>query len=445
MLLSLLTLIIYYYYSQNTIIATIAIQKSSINYYYQQQGNTLIPYSVANTTIQQPSNFGSSISLNAVGTILVIGDNRDDNSIGGTFIYRYNKNTNWTLEQKLVGSGYKQSSQQGYSVAIASSKSGADIVLIGGPGDDFNTGAAWFFMRKNNKQPFTQFGNKLLGNGELTKSHSEFGSGVGLNADGNYAAIAGYRFSTVGTTEIWLFHKIGNIYQQMQSKLIGFALQIPAGTVGIKLTFDAQAKWFVTGLNSSHIRVYKRHGGIWHAKQDIRGLYGMISKDGKVLVVNEELWQSSEGDPTFPLRQIITYKLTSSSSSSHLSQQWVQHGPAFMTDNHDVNWLLAISSNGLQIVAQLSSHVGSGDGKFPWIGVIDNSNTNQGKIIKVIANSNVFEQLSHGNCRSDITMTQYSILSVTMDDKGNTIGFGSVTNALAFCKAFVGVMGRRNK
>jgi hypothetical protein len=48
--------------------------------------------------------------------------------------------------QKLVGSGAVGASEQGYSVAASSD---GNTVIVGGWGDNSDTGAAWVFTRSN--------------------------------------------------------------------------------------------------------------------------------------------------------------------------------------------------------------------------------------------------------------------------------------------------------
>jgi hypothetical protein len=192
--------------------------------------------------------FGASVAISGDGNTVVVGGPGDDESVGAAWVFNFNANNGtWDTGQKLVGTssggsqgvatqglsvaisddgryivvgapGYREERNgvlyypgaaflwmylpgagwvqmggpligtgsqgtnvgQGTAVAIAAS----DLVIVGGPGDDNNTGAIWFFKISDGQQ----FGSKITGrNGRVGWGRSISGSpnyeGVVIGSD----------------------------------------------------------------------------------------------------------------------------------------------------------------------------------------------------------------------------------------------------------------------
>jgi FG-GAP repeat len=86
---------------------------------------------------------GSSAALSADGHIALLGGYADNNHTGAAWVFTGGYG-GWTQQAKLVGTGAVGSAppEQGYSVALSGL---GNTALLGGPGDNDQTGAAWVF------------------------------------------------------------------------------------------------------------------------------------------------------------------------------------------------------------------------------------------------------------------------------------------------------------
>jgi hypothetical protein len=92
----------------------------------------------------------------------------------------------WSQQgSKLAGSDAVGSAFQGYSVAVSADGSTA---IVGGYGDNFDTGAAWVFTRSGGQ--WSQEGSKLVGTGAVGDAAQ--GWSVTISADGTTAIAGGY-------------------------------------------------------------------------------------------------------------------------------------------------------------------------------------------------------------------------------------------------------------
>jgi hypothetical protein len=144
---------------------------------------------------------GQSVALSADGNTAIVGGGGDDANTGAMWVYT-RSGTIWTQqESKLVGTGAVGKARQGSSVALSGDGS---VALMGGNGDNSGTGAAWVFARSNDI--WTQQGSKLVGSGAVGKAAQ--GVSVGLSADGNTSIVGGPYNSTVdglGVGAAWIF------------------------------------------------------------------------------------------------------------------------------------------------------------------------------------------------------------------------------------------------
>ncbi len=113
----------------------------------------------------------------------------------------------------LTGGGEWAGGDFGASVALSADGSTA---LIGAPSDDFGVGAAWVFTRTGST--WSQQGNKLTGAEE--RGDGEFGTAVALSADGNTALIGGIG-DDKDTGAVWVFTRSGSTWSQQGEKLVG--------------------------------------------------------------------------------------------------------------------------------------------------------------------------------------------------------------------------------
>jgi hypothetical protein len=146
---------------------------------WSQEGDTLI----ATGYIGAPY-LGTSISLSSDGNTLAFGGNGDNGNIGATWIFTRSSNT-WSQQgDKLIGTGYVGTPSQGSKITLSSD---GNILAIAGDSDNTDIGAVWIFTRSLNT--WSQQGNKLVGTYFIGTPNQ--GWSVALSSDGSTLAIGG--------------------------------------------------------------------------------------------------------------------------------------------------------------------------------------------------------------------------------------------------------------
>jgi hypothetical protein len=209
-------------------------------------------------------------------------------------------------EPKLVGTGVRESTNQGMSVALSADGSTA---IVGGPGPNnadrdrspfvAPAGGAWVFTRS--QDVWTQQSNKLVG------TTSEYGGGlwsqgasVALSADGNTAIVGGP--SDNGTTgAAWVFTRSGGVWTQQGNKLVGTGTAragspLPQGLgMAVAMSGDGNTA-IVGGWGTDAAWVFARNGGVWapQGKKLVgtgavgrarQGMSAALSADGNTVIV----------------------------------------------------------------------------------------------------------------------------------------------------------------
>ena len=206
--------------------------------------------------------------MSADGNTAIIGAPNDDwtydsstgqyNIPGAAWVF-VRSNGVWTQQGgKLFGSTtYQYGSEEGTSVAISGT---GNTVLIGGPYDEYETGAAWVFTRSNGI--WTQFGDKLVGSGSGHLAYQ--GSSVALSADGN-TAIMGGPGDANGVGAAWVFTQVciptfGCNWIQQGNKLVGTAGN---GGQGTSVALSADGNTAIVGSSGGIAWIFTRSQGNW--------------------------------------------------------------------------------------------------------------------------------------------------------------------------------------
>ncbi len=146
---------------------------------WSQQGSKLLARDAVGTAYQ-----GASVDLSSDGTTVVVGGYQDNSDVGAAWIYTRGRTGVWVQQgNKLVGTGANASSGQGSSVAISGD---GNTVVVGGP-NDAPTGAAWMFTRSGST--WSQVGAKLVGTG-ATGDASQ-GQAAAISSDGGTVIVGG--------------------------------------------------------------------------------------------------------------------------------------------------------------------------------------------------------------------------------------------------------------
>ena len=175
---------------------------------WTQQGNKLVGTGASGAAAQ-----GASVALSADGNTAIVGGPFDNSQAGAAWVFTRSGGA-WTPQgNKLVGAGASPPAEQGQSVALSAD---GNTAVVGGPGDNSNTGAAWVFTRSGGV--WTPQGNKLVGTG--ASSPAEQGVSVALSADGNIAVVGG-PFDNSQAGAAWVFTRSGGVWTPQGNKLVG--------------------------------------------------------------------------------------------------------------------------------------------------------------------------------------------------------------------------------
>ena len=90
---------------------------------------------------------GNATALSADGSTAIIGVYNDDFGMGAAWLWQRNGVT-WTAKKKLVGLGavgFSDFERRVYQGAAVSLSASGTTAIVGGFGDNANTGAAWVF------------------------------------------------------------------------------------------------------------------------------------------------------------------------------------------------------------------------------------------------------------------------------------------------------------
>jgi hypothetical protein len=206
-----------------------------------------------------PAEQGWSIALSADGNTAIVGGVVDNKLAGAAWVYTRSGDV-WTQQGiKLVGTGAVGQSGQGFSVAL--SPDGA-TAIVGGPYDNSNTGAAWVYTRRGDV--WTQQGNKLVGTGAAGIASQ--GSSVALSADGN-TAIVGGPYDDFNTGAAWVYTRSGDVWTQQGNKLVGTGA-VGQAEQGFSVALSADGNTAAAGgLADNRVTgaawVHTRSRGVW--------------------------------------------------------------------------------------------------------------------------------------------------------------------------------------
>jgi alpha-tubulin suppressor-like RCC1 family protein len=141
--------------------------------------------------------FGASTDINNVGNTIIIGSPNSDYSSGVAFIFTGSNNT-WNQTARITSTDIKSGDRFGTSVSINSL---GNIALIGAPGVNNNSGVAYIFTGSGNNWIQTA---KLTTSDGL--ANDRFGSSVSLNGIGNIGIIGAYNASVFSTSGVGMIY-----------------------------------------------------------------------------------------------------------------------------------------------------------------------------------------------------------------------------------------------
>ncbi len=219
-----------------------------------QQGNKLV-----GTGNIGNSQHGNAVAISADGNTAVVGGIGDDNNTGAVWIYVRSGGI-WVQQgNKLVGTGAIGAAWQGTSVGISAD---GNTAIIGARQDNTDVGAAWIFTRSGGI--WSQQGNKLIGSGAIGSARQ--GAAVSISADGNTAAVGGIADNN-SNGAVWIYSRTGGAWEQQGSKLTGTGAVGTAG-LGLAIALSSDGNTLLCGgfFDNSGLGaawVFTRTGGSW--------------------------------------------------------------------------------------------------------------------------------------------------------------------------------------
>ena len=230
---------------------------------WTQQGSKLVGTGAINDINGYGAMQGSSVSISADGNTVFVGGPNDNNGDGAVWIFTRSGRT-WTQQgPKLVGTGTTGDSRQGASISLSAD---GNTAIVGGSGDEANTGAAWVFTRSGGT--WAQQGSKLVGTGFIDNYLFENlqGSSVSISADGN-TAIVGAIYDNIDTGAVWIYTRSGGIWTQQGLKLVGTGV-VNFAYQGSSVSLSADGSTAIVGGYEDDsargaIWVYTRSGTTW--------------------------------------------------------------------------------------------------------------------------------------------------------------------------------------
>lgn len=212
--------------------------------------------------------FGYSVSLSADGNTAIVGGIGDNTNAGAAWIYTRVTGGAWNFVTKLVGTGAIGNASQGISVAISAD---GNTAIVGGIGDNTNKGAVWIFTKVGGV--WSQQGSKLVGTGAIGNAHQ--GVSVCLSADGNMAIVGGYRDNT-NEGAVWVFTRSGNVWTQEGNKITATG-DIGLPRFGISVDLSTDGNTLIVGGHQDNADagaawIYIRNGNSWQYQTKLTGI-----------------------------------------------------------------------------------------------------------------------------------------------------------------------------
>jgi hypothetical protein len=203
--------------------------------------------------------FGASVALSADGSTALIGAPSDDFGVGAAWVFTRTGST-WSQQgNKLTGAEERGDGEFGTAVALSAD---GNTALIGGIGDDKDTGAVWVFTRSGST--WSQQGEKLVGSSP--EEEGRFGQSVALSGEGTTALIGCGPFYGHGGGA-WIFTRTGSTWSQ-QGPRINPSGEVGEGNFGTSVALSSDASTALIGAPWDNSQtgaawVFTRSGEEW--------------------------------------------------------------------------------------------------------------------------------------------------------------------------------------
>jgi hypothetical protein len=202
--------------------------------------------------------FGSSVSLSSDGNTALIGAYAKSSNTGTAYLFTRSGSA-WTEQQKLTASDAAAGDAFGLSVSLSSD---GNTALIGTPGKNTDSGAAYLFTRSGSAWTEQQ---------KLTASDTNFGFSVSLSSDGNTALIGAIGKSTLAGAA-YLFTRSGSAWTEQQRLTASDAAINDNFGNSVYLSSDGNTVLIGANTKSSNTGtayLFTRSGSAWTEQQKL--------------------------------------------------------------------------------------------------------------------------------------------------------------------------------
>jgi hypothetical protein len=197
---------------------------------------------------------GRSVSVSGDGLTAISGGNRDNSNRGAFWIFTLSSITQQWKQQggKFIANDYIDTSSMGTSSSISYD---GNVTVIGGETDNVSIGAAWVFTRVGGV--WNQKGSKLVGTGysgtQVYQGHS-----VSISSDASTIVVGGY-YDNSQVGAIWIYSLSNGNYSQIGNKLVGTgAADASRQGSSVSISFDGS-----TIASGGHIDGANDEGAVW--------------------------------------------------------------------------------------------------------------------------------------------------------------------------------------
>jgi hypothetical protein len=209
---------------------------------------------------------GISVAISANGNTALVGGSNDNSLKGAAWVFTRSSGV-WSQQgAKLSGTGAVGSARQGTSLGLSAD---GNTAVIGGAGDDSSKGTMWVFKRSGST--WTQQGSKVNGSGATGSAKQ--GTSISVSSNGTTAVLGGPADNT-NKGAFWFFvpnTSLADIKTDVRTpdvpvtETAGFTMQqnIPnpltdRTTVGFDLPEACTAEWQITDMSGRVVLSLKR-------------------------------------------------------------------------------------------------------------------------------------------------------------------------------------------
>jgi len=207
---------------------------------------------------------GASVALSADGNTAIVGGPGDNSNTGAAWVWTRSSDI-WTQQSKLVGTGAigPIGPAQGQSVALSAD---GNTAIVGGNVDNAGAGAAWVWTRNNGVWTQQQ---KLVANDAVGRAFQGFS--VALSADGNTAIVGGPSDNTSGPNlsvgAAWVWTRSNGVWTQQTKLIANNTLLGPEQGFSVTLSADGNTAIVGGPLDAGGAPggawIYTRSSGVW--------------------------------------------------------------------------------------------------------------------------------------------------------------------------------------